>query len=86
MKMTASELKYQYQAHGNGHYFDRGSMKFFGDTMANYYVPSALVKITTYSGDIKECYQLERRRAVKMGRNDTAYFDTSTFDVVRGEL
>ena len=37
--MTPSQLKYQYQRHNHdGHYFDRSTMRFFGDTMANYKV------------------------------------------------
>jgi len=40
-KMTAADLKYNYNLKNNGNFFDRESMKFFGDTMGNYYVPAA---------------------------------------------
>lgn len=35
--MTPSQLKAAYQqAHPDGHFFDRKTMKFFGDTMKNF--------------------------------------------------
>lgn len=35
--ITVYELKYRYQQrHPQGHFFDVATMKFFGDTMANY--------------------------------------------------
>ena len=82
MRMTASEIKYQYQSRDNGYYFDRDSMKFFGDTMSNYYVPAATVEIETWSGEKHTCYELQRRRPVKHGLTKSAYFDVETFDVV----
>jgi len=40
--MTPSELKYLYQSRNpDGHFFDRSTMKFFGDTMKNFGVYSA---------------------------------------------
>ena len=82
MKMTASELKYQYNNHVGGHFFDRSSMKFFGDTMGNYYVPAATVEIETWSGETHTCYELQRRKPVKGGLTESAYFDIATFDRV----
>jgi hypothetical protein len=67
-KMTLAELKYQYQERGNGHFFDRKTMAFFGDTMANYGVRDR--------GDYWELY---RRRPVKHGLQKSAYFDKATF-------
>ena len=80
--MTASELKRQYQAHGNDYFFDRSSMKFFGDTMSNYYVPAATVNIETYSGDVHTCYELQRRRPVKHGLYSSHFFDVDTFETI----
>lgn len=39
--MSPSELKYNYETNNPGHYFfSRKTMKFFGDTMANFGVYS----------------------------------------------
>ena len=78
--MDKTELKYNVMDTGS-FFFDRSSMRFFGDTMANYYVPAGTVKVTSYSGTY-ECYELQRRRAVKHGLSDSAYFDVNTFDRV----
>lgn len=62
--MTPSELKYQYeQANPDGYFFTRKTMKFFGDTMANYGV------INHPNG-----YELFRRKPVNMGLAKSAYF------------
>jgi hypothetical protein len=84
--MTPSDLKYNVQNRsGESHYFTRASMKFFGDTMANYGVRSAVVT-TNYNaeGDYVggesgqgvevEVWELYRKRAVKHGLKDSVYF------------
>lgn len=87
--MTPSELKYQVQTNNTeSHYFDRFSMKFFGDTMANYGVRSAEVT-TNYdaNGDwvgaegglTVQVWELYRKRAVKHGLKGSVYFDKATF-------
>jgi hypothetical protein len=94
--MTPSELKYQIQIKNTeNHHFDRSSMKFFGDTMANYGVRSSVVN-TNYdtngmwvgehvgsvvgeSGTPVEVWELYRKRAVKHGLKDSVYFDKTTF-------
>lgn len=80
LRMTASELKMQHEHHVSGsHFFKRSTMKFFGDTMRNYYVPAYCPIITTSSGDKIKCYELQRRHAVKDGLNSSAYFSVETF-------
>lgn len=74
--MNASELKYQVEKKGS-HFFERSTMRFFGDRMSNYGVRSAT--ITTYEGEQVECWELYRRRPVKHGLKDSAYFDKVTF-------
>ncbi|CUR44225.1 hypothetical protein VCM_00006 [Pseudomonas phage VCM] len=87
--MTPSELKYNVQTNNTeSHYFDRSSMKFFGDTMANYGVRSAEV-VTNYDangdwvgaegGVTVQVWELYRKRAVKHGLKDSVYFDKATF-------
>lgn len=38
--MTATQLKSMYQNNEGGHFFDRKTMNFFGDTMKNFGVVS----------------------------------------------
>lgn len=66
--MTPSNLKYHVSLSGS-YFFNRTSMRFFGDTMANYGVRS--------SGDNWELY---RKRPVMHGLRDSAYFNKVTFD------
>jgi hypothetical protein len=94
--MTPSELKYNVQTKNTeSHYFTRGAMKFFGDTMANYGCRSAVVN-TNYdangmwvgehvgsvvgdSGVPVEVWELYRKRAVKHGLKDSVYFAKDDF-------
>lgn len=86
--MKPSDLKYNVKASNDeSHYFDRSSMKFFGDTMANYGVRSAIVKscydaagnFTVHEGQDVEVWELYRKRAVKHGLKDSVYFAKDDF-------
>jgi len=84
--ITASDLKHAYQTVDGGHFFDRKSMKFFGDTMSNYYVPvkngtARVFNVETHTGT-HQCYALERKRPVNGGLYKTAYFDVNTFEYI----
>lgn len=69
--MTASELKYSHETNNpDSCYFSRASMKFFGDTMANYGVKHH--KKDGY-------YELHRKKPVKYGNQSSAYFDDKSF-------
>lgn len=62
---TSSDLKYIYQQNNpNGHFFDRKTMKFFGDTMRNFGVRR------TEDGNI----ELYRRKPVMHGLQKSHYF------------
>lgn len=77
--MTASELKALVEANGNEpHFFTRGTMKFFGDTMRNYAV-SGPVEIKTYTGETVAVWELRRIQPVKHGLMASAYFDCETY-------
>ncbi len=72
--MTPSELKYNIEAKSDSKlFFSRSTMKFFGDTMANYGCHSG-----TVNG--KEAWVLTRKKAVKHGLNADAYFCKETFN------
>ena len=69
MIKTASDLKCHVEQFGNERYFfTRETMRFFGDTMRNYGVRD--------NGDSWELY---RRKPVKHGLKESAYFDKATF-------
>lgn len=91
--MTPSELKYNIERAGHGpHFFERKTMKFFGDTMANYGVRSATIKVYDYNREYKDfidgqpqvielnVWELYRRHAVKHGLRSSAYFDKQTLE------
>jgi len=75
--MTASELKFNVERGSDRFFFTRDTMRFFGDTMANYGVRSATIE--TRSGIVTEVWELYRKRPVKDGRKDSAYFSKETF-------
>ena len=71
--MTPSELKEKVEAAGHdSHFFDRDTLRFFGDTMSNYSVRRAIV-----GG--RDVYVLSRKRPVKHGNQADDYFDAQTF-------
>jgi hypothetical protein len=75
--MTPSELKYK-SLKEEPHFFTHSTMKFFGDRMSNYGVRDGGT-IKTYSGEEYQVWELWRKRAVKHGLKDSAYFDKITF-------
>jgi hypothetical protein len=68
--MTASDLKYLYGRNNpGGHFFDRDTMRFFGDTMRNFGVRDG-GKISAVTGDGisgVEVWELFRKRPIKGG-------------------
>jgi hypothetical protein len=76
MIKNASDLKFQVSKTGSN-FFERSTMKFFGDTMANYTVSS---KTVDYKG--VQCYELRRRKPVKHGLQSSAFFNAKTFERV----
>lgn len=74
--MTPSELKANILAHDpDSHFFDRKTMKFFGDTMKNYGVRKAELNDVTV-------WELYRKRPVKHGLKSSAFFRTTDFKQV----
>lgn len=79
--MTPSELKRLVETAGHEpHFFTHRTMRFFGDTMRNYGVRAAPVTFKGYSGETLTAWELHRKRPVKHGLKDSAYFDTVTFE------
>jgi len=72
--MTPSELKYKLEETGkHPYFFSRDNMKYFGDTMKNYGC-----RKTTING--VEAWELWRKRPVKRGLKNSAYFNAKTFE------
>lgn len=74
--MTPSELKHKVEQTGS-HFFDRKTLKFFGDTMKNFGVIRVVGE--TKEGEFLEVYELFRKRSVKNGLNSSHYFEIFTF-------
>jgi hypothetical protein len=85
--MTPSELKYQIEQTGKEqHFFDRKTMKFWGDTMKNYGVRSTIVLAQfneqweyNEQGYETEVWELYRKHPVKHGMSKSAYFRKSDY-------
>jgi hypothetical protein len=80
--MTVSSLKYLYERNNpGGHFFDRDTMRFFGDTMRNFGVrDGGQVDTLTTEGINKgvEVWELYRKRPVKCGlHGHCSYFSKS---------
>jgi hypothetical protein len=87
---TASDLKGFVESRDTeSHFFDRKSMRFFGDTMRNYGVRKIKI-VSNYdangeyvAGGVEvEVYELYRRKPVKHGVQKSAYFHSETFQQV----
>lgn len=75
---TASDLKYMHELnHPKSYFFDRKSMRFFGDTMNNYGIKRTTAK--TRDGETVAVIELRRKRPVKHGLQSSAFFDVETF-------
>lgn len=72
--LTPADLKARVEQGSDSHFFEPSTMRFFGDTMANYGVSARPVTVTTHGGTVAECWQLYRRRKVRSGLSGSAYF------------
>jgi hypothetical protein len=85
--MTASDLKALYKRHNpEGLYFDRKTMRFFGDRMANFGVAEDCIKVMSKAGIVElPVWRLYRKRPVNGGLHGHCdYFRQDTGEVVYG--
>ena len=69
---SPSQLKAMYyDVSPDGHYFDRETMRFFGDTMANY--GTRYVKVEQH-GQLRTVIELYRKRPVAHGIQASGFF------------
>lgn len=73
-----------YEKHPNGHYFDRDTLKFFGESFSTMRLLKGTVKIKDISGDEHECYVLSSLQRKYPGgpRRKYTYFDIHTLDYI----
>jgi len=75
---TASHLRMFIEEAGHSPYFfDRKTMRGFGDTMKNFGV--CKTKVIMNDDSICEAWELYRRRPVKFGNQGSFYFCATTF-------
>lgn len=84
--MTFYELKNQIEKHNPGtHYFDRDTLRFFGERLSEMYVLKNTVVVRDYYGHFHTCYVLSKYSRNYPGgpRRTYAYFGVETFKAVR---
>lgn len=82
-KMTPQELKYNLENRkSNSYFFSKDTMRAFGDTMSNYGIMPHTVDIIDIMGNIRECYELFRKKPNKLNLISSAYFDVNSFEWV----
>lgn len=75
--MSPSQLKLHVEEAGHDRFFfTKDTMRFFGDRMSNYGVRSAVVK---KGGEDVSVWELYRKKPVKHGLQDSAFFCKETF-------
>lgn len=83
--MTAYELMRQYNRYQeNGHYFDRDTLKFFGERISEMRVLKDVIVLKDCTGENHTCYilsSLQRNHPIKPTRHYT-YFDIWTFEQI----
>lgn len=81
--MTVYELKTKYlEHHPNGHFFDRNTLKFFGETLSTMRVLAGFYSVKDYSGNEHKAYCLSSYQRNYPGgpRRHLSYFDAETFE------
>lgn len=79
-KITPTELKRRVIAcNHESHFFDRETMRYFGDTMANFGVSREPVRIKTREGEVLLAWELYRKKPVECGLQSSNYFDVTTY-------
>ena len=80
---SVNQLISEYQSkHPDGHFFDRDTLQFFGETVSSMRLSKNTVQVKDSSGDEHEAYALSRLQRNYPGgaRRTYAYFDVETLD------
>ena len=72
------------EAHPTSHFFDRETLKFFGERVSEMRILKDTEVVTDYSGEKHTCYVLSslQRNHPCGARRAYHYFDTTTFDEI----
>ena len=80
--MTIYELKRAYyEKNPDGHFFDRDTLKFFGEALSRMRVLKKTVMITDISGDEHECYVVSATRTKNWNGPCKPYIHYRYFDI-----
>ena len=74
-----------YETHPDGHFFDRATLKFFGERRSEMRLLKGTVTVKDISGKEHECYvisSVQRPGPPLKRRRKYHYFDASTYDDV----
>ena len=83
--ISVNQLIDRYQSkHPNGHFFDRETLKFFGERISEMRVLKGTVIVTSCGGEKHKCYMLSSRQHNHPGgpKRVYHYFDVETYDDV----
>ena len=82
--MTARELINNYKVVNGGHYFDRDTLKFFGEKISEMKVSRDTIEKIDYSGNKHTCYELYsvQHNAPGTDKGHYSYFDIETYEQV----
>lgn len=64
--ITAARLKFLNETNGNGKWFSRDSMSFFGDTLSNFDVVREQ-RFDSYTNTVQDVYSVYRKRTTRKG-------------------
>ena len=73
-----------YAKHPNGHYFDRETLKFFGERLSDMRINKTIEVKEDYQGEKHDCYVISRlqRNHPNGPRRTLAYFDIETLEEI----
>lgn len=83
--ISVNQLINRYQSkHPNGHFFDRETLKFFGERISEMRVLKGTIVVTDFGGEKHECYILSslQRNYPSGPKRVYHYFDVETYDDV----
>jgi hypothetical protein len=82
--MTIAELKKNYIEKTGGHFFERETLKYFGETMKDMHIMPHLNIVSDYKGLKHNCYtvSIKQRPQDMPPRIAIFHFDADTFEIV----
>ena len=87
IKTVNTLIREYYRNNPNGHFFNKDTLRFFGERISDMRLFKKTVNVQTYNGQILECYKLStfQRNHPLGARRAYYYFDIDTVDYVDNE-